>query len=224
MFDVLIESKHRSSRKRLLSTGSVSVFVHLLILAGAVWATYGAAEASEETKIDTTLVFLNPEQEKPREPDIAALAPPPKGFQTVVAPMEIPTNIPPVNLQEHFDPRDYSGEGVEGGIATGTGPVDQVFMEAVVEERPERLTSPPLVYPEMLRQAGIQGTVMLQAIIDTTGHVIASSVKILTSPNPGFNGPARELLVKSLFRPARVRGRPVKVLIQIPVTFTITRR
>ncbi|HEY6947272.1 MAG TPA: hypothetical protein VI297_00540 [Gemmatimonadales bacterium] len=55
--------------------------------------------------------------------------PPPKGFQTVVAPTDIPTTMPPVNLHERpFDPRNYTGRGMEGGVAYGvvggTGVVD----------------------------------------------------------------------------------------------------
>lgn len=224
MFDVLIESKHRHNKKRLLSTGALSVFLHVLIIGGAVVATYGASEAGQGAVIDTMVVFLQEQTDKPPEPQLQNIELP-KGFQTIVAPMDIPTDIPPVNLQEHFDPRDYTGEGVEGGIGTGfVVGSDQVFMEAVVEEKPERLTGPLPQYPPFLQQAGIEGTVMLEAIIDTSGRVIPSSVKIITSPNPGFNVNAREVVVKSLFRPARVHGRPVKVLIRIPIQFRLTRR
>jgi len=224
VFDVLIESKHRHNKKRLLSTGALSVFLHVLIIGGAVVATYGASEAGQGAVIDTMVVFLQEQTDKPPEPQLQNIELP-KGFQTIVAPMDIPTDIPPVNLQEHFDPRDYTGEGVEGGIGTGfVVGSDQVFMEAVVEEKPERLTGPLPQYPPFLQQAGIEGTVMLEAIIDTSGRVIPSSVKIITSPNPGFNVNAREVVVKSLFRPARVHGRPVKVLIRIPIQFRLTRR
>ncbi|HEV2713977.1 MAG TPA: hypothetical protein VGU64_01855, partial [Terriglobales bacterium] len=34
---------------------------------------------------------------------------------------------------------------------------DQVFMESVVEERPEILSVPALKYPDLLQQAGVQG-------------------------------------------------------------------
>src|SRR3989449_4910678 len=61
------------------------------------------------------MVFVDqPKQEKPPEQQPVQLDVPLKGFQTVVAPDVIPTNIPPVNLQEHFDPKDSSGTGVEG--------------------------------------------------------------------------------------------------------------
>src|SRR6266699_6024454 len=145
-----------------------------------------------------------------------------KGFQTVVAPTEIPTNIPPVNLQEKFDPKDYSGSGVEGGTANGMVPTgNEVFMEAIVEEKPSVLSAPPPPYPELLRQAGIKGRVLIQAVIDTTGRAELSSVKIIQSPNPGFDQPSRTWIQHALFRPARVHGRAVRVLVQVPLDYTI---
>ena len=165
------------------------------------------------------------QQQKPPEQQPVQLDVPLKGFQTVVAPDVIPTNIPPVNLQEHFDPKDYSGTGVEGGVATGIVPTgNEVFMEAIVEEKPSVLSGPTLQYPELLRQAGIQGRVIVQAIVDTLGRAEPNSVKILQSPNPGFDQPAKTYVLKALFRPARVHGRAVRVLINLPIDFRIQGR
>ena len=225
MFSHLIESNRRTNKKGAFGLGFVSLVGHSLIVLGAVVATLTAGEQTEQT-IDTAMVFLNQqeEQKKPEETPPVVDIPQLKGFQTVVAPTDIPTNIPPINLQEQFDPKDYTGTGVEGGIGTGIVPSsDQVFMESVVEERPELLTRPPLQYPDLLRQAGVQGRVLVQAIIDTLGRAEPASVKVIQSPNPGFDQPAKNLVLKSLFRPARVHGRAVRVLINLPIDFTIKR-
>lgn len=225
MFSHLIESNRTTNKKGAFGLGFVSLVGHSLIVLGAVVATLTAGEQAEQT-IDTAMVFLNQqeEQKKPEETPPVVEIPQLKGFQTVVAPTDIPTNIPPINLQEQFDPKDYSGTGVEGGIGTGIVPSsDQVFMESVVEERPELLTRPPLQYPDLLRQAGVQGRVLVQAIIDTLGRAEPASVKVIQSPNPGFDQPAKNLVLKSLFRPARVHGRAVRVLINLPIDFTIKR-
>lgn len=110
---------------------------------------------------------------------------------------------------------------------SGAGPMptsNEVFMEAIVEEKPTVLSGPQLVYPEVLKQARIQGRVIVQAIIDTTGRAEPSSLKILESPNPGFDQDARNYVLKALFRPARVHGRAVRVLVQVPVDFRISGR
>ena len=112
-----------------------------------------------------------------------------------------------------------SGTGAQGNDMAPTG--NEVFMEAIVEEKPAVLSGPTLQYPELLRQAQIQGRVLVQAIIDTLGRAEAPSVKVLQSPNPGFDQSAKSYVAKALFRPARVHGRAVRVLLQIPVDFKL---
>ena len=225
MFETLIESKRKRERKKVLGVGLVSLVAHTVAIAGAVIATLEAGPSDTRVHVDTAMVFLNQEQQqKPPEQQPVQLDVPLKGFQTVIAPMEIPTNIPAVNLQEKFNPKDYSGSGVEGGVANGIVPGDEVFMAAIVEEKPSVLSAQQPGYPELLRQAGIQGTVLLQAVIDTVGRAEPGSVRILQSPNPGFDQPSRSWILHALFRPARVRGRAVRVLVEVPLDYRITGR
>jgi len=224
VFNNLIESNRKTDKKGAFGLGLVSLIGHSVIVLGAVVATLTAGQKDAGETIDTAMVFLNQEeQKKPEEQPPIVDVPQLKGFQTVVAPTDIPTNIPPINLQEHFDPKDYTGTGVEGGIGTGLVPSDQVFMESVVEERPEVLSGPSLQYPDLLRQAGVQGRVLVQAIIDTAGRAEPPSVKVIQSPNPGFDQPAKNYVLRALFRPARVHGRAVRVLVNLPIDFKIKR-
>jgi protein TonB len=225
VFENLIESKRKADPKKAFGLGFVSLVGHTVLVVLAVIATLTAGQAATDAPLDTTMVFLNQEEKKaPEEQPPVLDIPQLKGFQTVVAPTDIPTNIPPINLQEHFDPKDYSGTGVEGGIGTGIVPSSgDVYMESVVEERPEVLSGPQPQYPDLLRQAGIQGRVLVQAIIDTTGRAEPQSVKVIQSPNPGFDQPAKNYVLRALFRPARVHGRAVRVLINLPIDFTIKR-
>ena len=144
MFENLLESKQKG--QRTLGQTVLSLLVHGLIIVGAVKATQGVAETIKNRPVDTTMVFLKPpEPPKPppeqTPPDVVVAAnPPPKGFQTVVAPTDIPKDIPPIDLNEKpFDPKDFTGKGVEGGIAAGiaggTGPVTgEVFLEAQLDD------------------------------------------------------------------------------------------
>jgi hypothetical protein len=91
----------------------------------------------------------------------------PKGFQTIVAPIEVPVDLPPVDLTDRFDPRDFSGIGVQGGVWDGWegvteggesgGQGNAPLPAGVVDEPPRALSSPRLRFPEALRAAGIQG-------------------------------------------------------------------
>jgi len=222
VFDVLIESKKSSQTGRLAGTSVASIIFHTLVIGGAVWATLSAGQTDDSLKVDTAMVYINPEQKQPDQPPPPQLDVQFKGFQTVVAPTDIPTNIPPVNLQEHFDPKDFTGVGVEGGVGNGIVPSgDAVLSVDVVQEKPERLAGPVPVYPPLLQQAGIEGVVMVQAIIDTMGRVEPSSLKVTQTANPGFNESAKQTVLKSLFRPARVYGKAVRVLIQIPINYNL---
>ncbi|HSR89720.1 MAG TPA: hypothetical protein VLK88_00315, partial [Gemmatimonadales bacterium] len=109
MFENLIESKRK--KQKSLGQSITSVIVHILIIFGAVKATSGAAETLQKVIQDTTMVFLEPPKapepppEQPPPEAVVAANPPPQGFQVVTPPADIPTEIPPVNLNEKFDPR-----------------------------------------------------------------------------------------------------------------------
>ncbi len=220
MFDNLIESKpQKRGFRRNLPNSLFSLFLHVVLIYGAVQATMKSGMVAE-TVLDTTMVYLEEEEEKPEE--LAPPPPPPKGFQTLMAPVEIPTSIPPIDLNEKFDPRNFSGVGVEMGVATGMQvDLTQVFMEAVVDEPPERISFPQPEYPRILLEAGVEGLVTLEAIIDTTGHAEPNSIKVINSTNRAFEAGARDAMRKALFRPGRVRGQPVRVLVHMPMRFII---
>jgi TonB family protein len=121
-----------------------------------------------------------------------------------------------------IDPRDYRGRGREGGRATTAVPAHgAVYMSAVVEDAPVLLSGPPLAYPELLRQARIQGRVEVEAIIDATGRAEVGTVHVVGSPHPGFDAPARDFVRRALFRPGRMHGRAVRVLVRLPIEFTL---
>jgi TonB family protein len=73
----------------------------------------------------------------------------------------------------------------------------------------------------MLLEARIEGTVTLEAVIDTTGHAEPNSIKVISSTNRAFEAPAKDGLRKALFRPGRVRGQAVRVLVHLPLRFVI---
>jgi len=239
VFENLIES----GRKPKVSLGQqvVSFAIHAGILFGAVKATQGAAEVIRDIAIDTTMVFLKPPEAPPPPPpppqDVVVSAnPPPQRFQVITPPANIPTEIPPVNLNERFDPKDFTGKGVEGGIAAGvaggTGPVPldgQVFLAAEVDEQPVMASSAACVkaltdaYPAVMKSAGIPGKVSMQFVVNTDGRVDAGTVKIISSSHKAFEGPAREVIASSscTFKTGTSRGQPVRVLVQQGVSFKL---
>jgi periplasmic protein TonB len=228
VFENLLESK--AKKQRTVGQTIMSLVLHGLLVFAAVKATQGVAETVKNRPVDTTMVFLKPPPPAPPPPpppEVVVTNPPPKGFQTVVAPTDIPKDIPPIDIkQKAFDPKDFNGKGVEGGVATGvvggSGPVDvkaQVFTEAELDDPVQPISQPTPRYPPVMQSAGIAGRVELEYIVDTTGHLEPPSLKVLKSSHQAFEEPAKEVIQKSVFKPARFRGRPVRQLVHQAVSF-----
>jgi protein TonB len=221
-------------------------------LALVVEATRASVDTRPAPVADTTLVFLRrlapPAVDHPPPPGpqegasnanpILIADPPPKGFQAIVAPKDVPTPLPAIDLKARpLDPRDYTGRGVEGGVARGvvggTGkvhpelPVGDVIYTATTEDasfEPAVLVSQPIPkYPPVLRQIGLSGRVLLQFIVDTTGKVESASIQVIESTNDGFEVPARESVAAAVFHPARLGLQPVRQLAEQRVRFIATR-
>jgi protein TonB len=108
-----------------------------------------------------------------------------------------------------------------GGVPSpGTGQPGGVG-DLLTNEHADVLSGPLPVYPDLLRQAGIEGKVVLEAVVDTTGRVLSQSIAVVAASNPGFIAPARQALLATLFRPAMVGGKPVRMLVRIPYEFAI---
>jgi protein TonB len=93
----------------------------------------------------------------------------------------------------------------------------------VVEELPVLLTHPSPRYPDLLRQAGIEGRVIVEAVIDTTGRAERESLRVVSSSHALFAPEASALVLGSRYRPARFGGRAVRVRILVPVAFALRR-
>jgi protein TonB len=77
---------------------------------------------------------------------------------------------------------------------------------------------PSPAYPEWAREAGIEGRVVLHALVGRDGRVKRVSVK---RDVRGLTDSARDAIARWIFRPATFGGRPVPVWVEIPVDFRL---
>jgi protein TonB len=71
-------------------------------------------------------------------------------------------------------------------------------------------------YPDIARQAGVEGTVVVQALVGTDGHV--RDTRIVRSI-PALNGAALEAVKQWRFKPAATGGKPVAAWVSVPISF-----
>lgn len=179
---------------------------------------------------------------QPVERPVVAAAP-------LVAPINVPTAIPAVDLKApridvSLPPGDAarttdvltgrsgrtsesdgdvagSRGGREGGL--GSGDANRAYSENQVERAVQisRAASPR--YPDALRSVGVEGEVQVQYIVDQRGRVEPGSIKILSSAHNLFSDAVRRALSEMRFRPAEVGGRPVRQLVVQPFIFKLDR-
>lgn len=79
-----------------------------------------------------------------------------------------------------------------------------------------------VIYPEIARRAGIQGTVYVEVFIDEKGDVVKASVK--QGIGAGCDESAIIAVKKTKFRPGTQRGKPVKVRLAVPIRFRLSEK
>src|SRR3954447_2889757 len=237
MFNNLIESKPKKQR----TTGGLvfSGVIHAILGTAAVYGTLQAKEQLEKPKAEKVEFVDIKKKEEPPPPkevppppkDVVMAPPPPKGFQVLTAPVKVPDVIPDIDLSKKVtDEADFSGKGVAGGtskgVVGGTAPVntDQPYFEFQVEKQvsPVPGQSGP-TYPDMLKSANVEGEVLAQFVVDTTGRFEPGSFKVLKSSHELFTNAVKNALSRMKFYPAEVGGRKVKQLVQQPFTFSLTK-
>ena len=231
MFNNLIESKPQKTRS--LGSTLFSLGLHAVIIGMSVLATKQVADAVAEEvvqKVDFVEIKKDepPPPDTPPPPDVVAPPPIAKGFQVLTAPINIPDVIPEIDLSKKLtNEADFSGRGVAGGIAAGvvggTAPVsDQPYFDFQVEKpvAPVPGTGSPR-YPDILRSASVEGEVLAQFVVDTTGRVEVSTFKVIRKSHDLFEAAVRSALPQMRFLPAEVGGRKVKQLVQQPFVFAL---
>jgi protein TonB len=234
MFGTLLES--RTKRRRRLGGAAVSVAAHLTII-GAITATTVHGRTTKLERPESVLIrFRHPTPPPPRPVDqpvprttIARTASfSPVTIHHIEAPRTIPIDLPTI---------DSSLGAASDSIVIGHGPSSSPLARSIIgddnrngsnewrgaELQTRIVTSARLRYPESLRQAAIDGTVLVRFAIDTTGRIDMGSVTIVSSTHELFTRAVRDALQGFRFKPAEMGGHRVRALAEMPFEFQITR-
>ncbi|MBT3251664.1 MAG: energy transducer TonB [Candidatus Marinimicrobia bacterium] len=77
-----------------------------------------------------------------------------------------------------------------------------------------------VIYPEIAREAGIHGTVIIQTYIDENGK-IKETIILNGMPNTGLDEAAIKAIRKTKWKPAQQRDKNVAVWVSIPIKFSL---
>lgn len=94
----------------------------------------------------------------------------------------------------------------------------------VVEDMPELVggiaaLQQEVRYPEQARRAGVEGTVVVQFIVDKQGNVVEPTV--LRGIGAGCDEEAIRVVEQAQFEPGRQRGERVRVKMSLPVRYSL---
>jgi len=182
---------------------------------------------------------LRPEQAKPETPKPVIETPPEREF---TAPIENPRPVETARLEpeQGVRPQDQAGSetgselgdalgmegGIEGGVVggvpggvlggvlggTGTGPVLDF------DSPPRLLKNVRPQYPQEAFIKKVEGTVLLEILIDSQGRVVRARV---IQSVPLLDAAAIQTVYQWVFQPAFKNGRPVPTIAHAPVNFRI---
>jgi TonB family protein len=112
-----------------------------------------------------------------------------------------------------------AGSGPGLGKGTGGGAGGGVYRPGGAVSAPRLIKDVKPRYTDEALQNGIQGTVVMEAIVATDGR--PSQIRVVRSLDPGLDEQAVAAVAKWRFEPGRLGGEPVNVLVTIMLDFWI---
>ena len=228
MLDRLLETGPRG--KKSSWGGAVSVVVHGAVIALAVVSTATGTPVPKFTDGGTHIIPINPPP-----PDLEPRRTT-RGGRTGGARTD-GLSIPNVDAPMTFDPTALDtppvavGVGADttllseiGGAGNGPGAAlggAAIASDATVDVPVRSLDDRAPAYPEMLRAAGISGSVRVRFVVDTTGRAELSSVRVVESSHELFTRSVIASLRQARFTPGEVSGRRVRTLVERSYRFDI---
>jgi protein TonB len=240
--DSLIESGNRFKTKRL-STTILSFTLQVLLVGVLILIPLIYTDALPKTQLMTFLVAPPPPPPPPPPPAAAPVRVVKMASEMVNGQLRTPTKIPDKvqMIKEEEAPPDLGGGGVPGGVPGGipggtAGGVIGGILNAAAANIP-KIAAPVRVrvstgvatgllirkvtptYPQLAKQARIQGSVVLQAEISKDGTI--QNLQLI-SGHPMLAPAAIEAVKQWRYKPYLLNGEPVAVETQVVVNFSLS--
>jgi protein TonB len=241
LFEDLIESDvvaHKTGQNKTLP---VSLVIHALLLVMILVVPLLTSDELPEPTSVVKAFFVEPTAPPPPPPP-----PPPPAPKAAVVPKtpikpivpEDPKFTAPVEVPDQVKPEQGIDLGVEGGVPGGVeggvpggvvggvvgglpdapAPVQAVRVGGQIKE-PKKLKDVKPNYPDIAKQARVQGVVILECTISPQGKV--TDVKVLRGI-PLLDAAAIEAVKQWVYTPTLLNGVPVPVIMTVTVNFRLS--
>jgi len=232
MFGNLVESRSKQVRR---PGGMILSFVsHYGFILAAIYTSAQAATVNEGPRQEKIEFIEQAEPEvkpaQPAPPELIAAPPAPKSVPLLIAPLEVPSVLPDIDLSVRpTDPNDFvrrattpvePGAGVKTTAPTADNSYFAFQVEKPAAQAPNSATP---AYPDILRQAGVEGEALVSFVVDTAGRIDVASFKVVRSTHELFAVAVRNALPRMRFLPAEIGDRKVRQLVQQPFSFAIVK-
>ena len=209
--------------------------VRAVLVGSAIWLvvfflTLGTSVFLSHMPHETSVVVV-PYRELAAPPPLTPNEPPPQvAIAQPVAPPTVGVAVPVPDAEAPPEQTIASQEeiaqttpGVDAGkgdlvVAPPSDDLPQFGEYVYVEELPEAITKVKPDYPDIAREAGVDGVVLVQALVGKDGKV--KDVRVV-KPIPMLNDAAIAAVRQWVFKPALSNNKPVAVWVAVPVRFSL---
>lgn len=207
----------------------LSILAHLAAITAVIVVPLVATDVLPQPRRAVEFITVRPiEIVPPPPPAQRPIQPQPPQSSPDAAPIDVPIGVapepdapppPPVSL----GPSTIEGVPILGDVVDATPlpppPTDRAPVRVGgTISRPERIHYVAPAYPPLARTARVEGTVILEAVLDTAGRV--REARILRSV-PLLDAAALEAVQQWQFTPTLLNGEPVPVVLSVTVVFSL---
>ena len=218
----------RSYQRNLGEGFLLAAFLHLLIIGGLTWpGALNRNTLSESSRVIQSLVELGPPPAITEIKRQIAVAipniPPPLGLPTPVADVIMPTvSFPTQEELTKSVPSPITGTSESLVISIPPDEILPKIDEFIPYEKPPQIIKKtPLTYPELARNAGVEGSLILGLLIDAQGRLREVAILRASGTNVGFEEAAVEAVKQWTFSPAIQNDKPVACWLTQPIKFQV---
>jgi TonB family protein len=224
MFTTLLASEPAS--KHSSQSAVLALTLHALVILLAVRVTAHSLSLPTLSPRDTVLLEIN--NMPPDEPALVTSnvpsSPPPLAAR--LPRLELPSVSLPADGLSVLETSKLSSSTLReltsargSGIRAVAEPISSTVSAVAFDTPPilEGVLDPR--YPEALSRAGLSGVVDLEYEVKADGRVNSASIRVISSTHPAFTSSACEAIRTARFRPARLLGRAVAVMVRQRISF-----